>query len=668
MRFILGRFYARLPAPVQWCCAKLWALGALLLVLGIIGLSGAEKNDLPAWLTNANLTFLLLGSGMFAASLLNSVVADRYLKWESSRLPAVKDFFHNHHLTELVGQSLGMVLRAAASELKDAADGRTVYRIARHIETNWTAIAGSAAAQRWLFGIQDRQLVAFVRDPHKPALTHRQANELLSLANPDVPGELPAFRDASSLAVVREQIIVRFGEALRQSLKRDFAQRGEGAMGMLLDISSRLLNGSTARAERNEENRAALDEIRRTLKALSTTPATGDPALRGRFDALAGQLESTYAAVREEGRASALRDRITHRRLAWVITGVAALVLLVLGVGWTLRSGQQTTDARLAQIQQRLDAALTPKQADEVPTQRQLAPELIAQVKILLQHGNREQQALAEIALKNHAAADRIIQDLKKDPVAEAFRVLTLEGDNWFNAGEYDRAIGPYEQALALRPKDIQARTNAALAHLQTQRGDTVAHLNRTVELFTGSLILAPAASENWAMTQNNLGIALGTQGERTEGAAGTQLLAEAVTAYRKALEVYTRAALPQGWAMAQNNLGNALGTQGERTEGAAGTQPLAEAVTAFRKALEVYTRAALPQDWATTQSNLGNALRTQGERTEGAAGTQMLAEAVTAYRNALEVYTSEEFSRHHHQVKGSLAKAEAVLARRQRN
>ena len=343
---------------------------------------------------------------------------------------------------------------------------------------------------------------------------------------------------------------------------------------------------------------------------------------------------------------------------------------------------------------------------------------MIEQAKILLQRGDREQQALAEIALKNHAAADRIIQDLKKDPVAEAFRVLTLEGNNWYNAGEYDRAIGPYEQALALRPKDIEARTNAAVAHQQTQFGDTGAHLNRAVELFTGSLILAPAVSENWAMTQNNLGIALKTQGERTEGAAGTQLLAEAVTAYRKALEVYTRAALPQGWAATQNNLGTALQTQGERTEGAAGAQLLVEAVTAHRQALEVYTRAALPQDWAMTQNNLGialktqgertegaagtqllaeavaahrqalevrtraalpqrwamtqnnlgNALQTQGERTEGAAGTQLLAEAVTAYRKALEVYTSEEFSRHHHLVKGNLATAEAVLARRQKN
>jgi len=44
----------------------------------------------------------------------------------------------------------------------------------------------------------------------------------------------------------------------------------------------------------------------------------------------------------------------------------------------------------------------------------------------------------------------------------------------------------------------------------------------------------------DWAMTQNNLGIALQDQGIRTDGAKGADLLADAVTAYRAALEVYT--------------------------------------------------------------------------------------------------------------------------------
>jgi hypothetical protein len=46
-------------------------------------------------------------------------------------------------------------------------------------------------------------------------------------------------------------------------------------------------------------------------------------------------------------------------------------------------------------------------------------------------------------------------------------------------------------------------------------------------------------------MTQNNLGTALQNQGIRTGGEAGTRLLAEAVTAYRHALEVCTCDTLP---------------------------------------------------------------------------------------------------------------------------
>src|SRR5262252_9210799 len=109
-------------------------------------------------------------------------------------------------------------------------------------------------------------------------------------------------------------------------------------------------------------------------------------------------------------------------------------------------------------------------------------------------------------------------------------------------------------------------------------------------------------------MTQNNLGNALQDQGIRTGGERGAQLLAEAVTADRQALEVYTRETLPQQWATTQDNLGIALHNQGIRTGGERGTQLLAEAVTADRQALEVRTRETLPKDWAQTHNNLAKA------------------------------------------------------------
>ena len=106
-------------------------------------------------------------------------------------------------------------------------------------------------------------------------------------------------------------------------------------------------------------------------------------------------------------------------------------------------------------------------------------------------------------------------------------------------------------------------------------------------------------------MTQNNLGLVLWDQGTRTGGEAGTQLLDEAVTAYRDALTVYTKAQLPQQWASTQYNLGNVLQNQGTRTGGEAGKVLIREAIKAYELALEVRTREALPVQWEETMHNL---------------------------------------------------------------
>lgn len=162
-----------------------------------------------------------------------------------------------------------------------------------------------------------------------------------------------------------------------------------------------------------------------------------------------------------------------------------------------------------------------------------------------------------------------------------------------------------------------------------------------------------------WAMTQNNLGTALQTHGLRIGGAAGLELLARAVSAYEAALEVRTRANMPAQWAITQNNLGSALQTQGASNSGQAGLDLLARAVTAFEAALEVFTRAETPADWATTQNNLGIALQTQGELSGGAEGLELLARAVIAYEAALEVHTRVEMPANWAMTQENIALAE---------
>jgi tetratricopeptide (TPR) repeat protein len=112
-------------------------------------------------------------------------------------------------------------------------------------------------------------------------------------------------------------------------------------------------------------------------------------------------------------------------------------------------------------------------------------------------------------------------------------------------------------------------------------------------------------------------------------------LLEQAVAAYKSALEVYTKAHLPQDWARTQNNLGFALWDLGTRSGGEEGRKLLEQAVAAYKSALEVYTKADLPQDWALTQNDLGLALHDLGTRSGGEEGRKLLEQAVAAYKSA---------------------------------
>jgi tetratricopeptide (TPR) repeat protein len=133
----------------------------------------------------------------------------------------------------------------------------------------------------------------------------------------------------------------------------------------------------------------------------------------------------------------------------------------------------------------------------------------------------------------------------------------------------------------------------------------------------------------DWAMTQNNLGIALLRLSGRENS---TARLEEAVAVYREALKEWTRERVPLHWAMTQNNLGIALLRLGERENSVA---RLEEAVAAYHEALKERTRERVPLHWAATQNYLGNTLASLGTRESD---TARLEEAIAAYKAALTV------------------------------
>ena len=104
----------------------------------------------------------------------------------------------------------------------------------------------------------------------------------------------------------------------------------------------------------------------------------------------------------------------------------------------------------------------------------------------------------------------------------------------------------------------------------------------------------------DWAATQNNLAAALSEQGTRTDGAKGADLLAQAVTAYRAALEVRTRDDHPVQWAMPQENIASAELARANHNSCADSQAALNRALSAVNAALTVYDPEHMSYDHGT--------------------------------------------------------------------
>ena len=219
---------------------------------------------------------------------------------------------------------------------------------------------------------------------------------------------------------------------------------------------------------------------------------------------------------------------------------------------------------------------------------------------------------------------------------------------------DLQESIACYREALTVRTRDAlpqdwagtQNNLGVALMNLgeRSSGEESAQYFQEAVICYREALEVRTreALPQDWATTQNNLGVALRNLGERSSGEESARYFQEAVACYREALEVRTREALPQNWAGTQNNLGVALQNLGERSSGEESARYFQEAVACYREALEVRTREALPQNWATTQNNLGNVLSSLGERSSGEESARYFQEAVACYREALKVYTCE--------------------------
>ena len=324
----------------------------------------------------------------------------------------------------------------------------------------------------------------------------------------------------------------------------------------------------------------------------------------------------------------------------------------------------QQADDLLVQVEAALDAELDRRQ-------REMQRQQLERAATAAQRGGIALTLLRyREAAEHFAAAARRVpsgdEDQALDYLEREAEALYRQGEEFGDNAALADAIDRYRALLKRQtrervPLDWAATQNnlgVALATLgERERG--TARLEEAVEAHRAALQewTRERVPMDWASTQNNLGTALWRLGERERG---TARLEEAVEAFRAALLEWTRERVPLRWPMAQNNLGLALSTLGHRESG---TARLEKAIEAYRAALQEQTRERVPLDWAMSQNNLGRALRALGERESG---TERLEEAVEAYRAALQERTRERVPLQWATTQNNLASALARLGERE--
>ena len=249
---------------------------------------------------------------------------------------------------------------------------------------------------------------------------------------------------------------------------------------------------------------------------------------------------------------------------------------------------------------------------------------------------------LSEIATQFAATRDQLAALEPDDPHAAELARQAKDALDKGSLTEADALLGRAEESeaaalrearkLKQRAQEAEDRHALNLAKMEASQGDialTRLRYTDAAKRFAEAAAELPAGPEDerWKYLSAEADALYRQGNEFGDNAAALS----AIERYRHLAEVRPRNVFPRDWAMTQNNLGAALGVLGKRESG---TARLEEAIAAFREVLQERTRARAPLQWATTQVNLGTALRVLGERESG---TARLEEAIAAFREALQ-------------------------------
>src|SRR5205823_1688016 len=171
-------------------------------------------------------------------------------------------------------------------------------------------------------------------------------------------------------------------------------------------------------------------------------------------------------------------------------------------------------------------------------------------------HHLQAARAAAEAAAEEARGLAREAGAAAEKQMLQAARAAAAEAELALTTLDYTEAAQLFGQAASLVPsgepkeRSILLRRQAdAMQREGEERGDNAA-LQQAIPLYSRALELSrrDRAPIDWATTQNNLGSALATLGERERG---TDRVEEAVAAFRSALAGEPRDRRPLAWPVA---------------------------------------------------------------------------------------------------------------------
>lgn len=206
------------------------------------------------------------------------------------------------------------------------------------------------------------------------------------------------------------------------------------------------------------------------------------------------------------------------------------------------------------------------------------------------------------------------------------------------NPQQLHNAVTLYDKALELCPAAetlLIARTRARKGTaLQAIPEGTTEYLLKAQAEFEQALQVLHQAGmpEEAAEAEMNLGLVL-------QSLAGMNAVpvTEAINAYQRALQTFTREAYPTEYAILHNNLATIYLSIPMSDERAKMREALA--VQSFQEALKVVTLIDQPSEYAMLQNNLGNAL----QYASSSHAVENNLRALDAYDEALKVRTAQD-------------------------